>query len=96
MTERAASGPYETGALADAPARVPAELKADARWVRWRREERGGKMTKLPVCAANGRMAKSTDPATFEDAVARWRCDGVGFVFGPDRAYTVLDTTSTT
>lgn len=53
-------------------------------------------MTKLPVCAANGRMAKSTDPATFEDAVARWRCDGVGFVFGPDRAYTVLDTTSTT
>jgi hypothetical protein len=63
----------------------------------WRREERNGKTTKLPVCAANGRMAKSTDPATwatFEEAVAavgRWRCDGVGFVFGPDRAYTGLD-----
>ncbi len=63
----------------------------------WRREERGGKITKLPVCAANGRMAKSTDPATwaaFEEAVAavgRWRCDGVGFVFGPDRAFTGLD-----
>ena len=73
---------------------VPAELRREPRWVCWRREERNGKTTKLPVCAANGRMAKSTDPATwatFEEAVAavgRWRCDGVGFVFGPDRAYT--------
>ena len=76
---------------------VPAELRAEARWVCWRREERGGKTTKLPVCAKSGRMAKSTDPATwatFDEAVAavgRWRCDGVGFVFGPDRAYTGLD-----
>ena len=42
---------------------VPAELRAEARWVCWRREERGGKTTKIPVCAANGRMAKSTDPS---------------------------------
>lgn len=76
---------------------VPFELRAEARWVCWRREERGGKTTKLPVCAATGRMAKITDPttwATFGDAVAavaRWRCDGVGFVLGPDRAYTGLD-----
>ena len=97
MTERAASSPRGAGSLADALARVPAELKAEPRWVCWRREERGGKTTKLPVCAANGRMAKSTDPATwaaFEEAVAavgRWRCDGVGFVFGPDRAFTGLD-----
>lgn len=97
MTERAASIPRGSGSPADALARVPAELRAEARWVCWRREERGGKTTKLPVCAANGRMAKSTDPATwatFEEAVAavgRWRCDGVGFVFGPDRAFTGLD-----
>ena len=77
--------------------RVPDELRAEARWVCWRREERGGKATKLPVDARTGRMAKSTDPKTwapFEEAVAaigRWRCDGVGFVFGPDRAYTGLD-----
>ena len=76
---------------------VPAELKAEARWVCWRRETRGGKTTKLPVCPATGRMAKSTDPATwatFGDAVravVRWRCDGVGFVFGSDRSYTGLD-----
>lgn len=53
MTERAASSPRGTGSLADALARVPAGLKAEARWVCWRR-------------------------------------DGVGFVFGPDRAYTEL------
>lgn len=97
MTERAASSPHGTGSLADALARVPRELKIEPRWVCWRREERNGKATKLPVCAANGRMAKSTDPttwATFEEAVVavgRWRCDGVGFVFGPDRAFTGLD-----
>lgn len=76
---------------------VPAELRREPRWVCWRRETRGGKTTKLPVDAHTGRMAKSTDPATwatFEEAVAavgRWRCDGVGFVFGPDRAFTGLD-----
>ena len=76
MTETAARN--SRGSLDDALARVPAELKAEARWVCWRREERGGKTTKLPVCAANGRMAKSTDPATwatFGEAVAavgRW------------------------
>ena len=76
---------------------VPAELRREPRWVCWRREERNGRATKLPVDAHTGRMAKSTDPATwatFEEAVAavgRWRCDGVGFVFGPDRAYTGLD-----
>ena len=76
---------------------VPAELRAEARWVCWRRETRGGKTTKLPVDARTGRMAKSTDPATwatFEEAVVavgRRHCDGVGFVFGPDRKYTGLD-----
>ena len=95
MTETAARN--SRGSLDDALARVPAELKAEARWVCWRREERNGRATKLPVDARTGRMAKSTDPATwatFEEAVAaaaRWRCDGVGFVFGPDRAFTGLD-----
>ncbi|OUO62073.1 hypothetical protein B5F74_02350 [Collinsella sp. An271] len=76
---------------------VPAELRAERRWVCWRRETRGGKTTKLPVDARTGRMAKSTDPSTwasFEEALAavgRWRCDGIGFVFCPDRAYTGLD-----
>lgn len=94
MTGRTASSP---GGAGGALARVPEELRREPRWVCWRRETRNGKSTKLPVDAHTGRMAKSTDPATwaaFEEAVAavgRWRCDGVGFVFGPDRAFTGLD-----
>lgn len=78
--------------------RVPEELRAEPRWVCWKRARRdGGKVTKLPVDPRTGRMAKSTDPATWADfrtaldAVSRWHADGVGFVFGPDRAYTGLD-----
>lgn len=79
------------------PNNIPTELRAEARWVCWKRVERDGRATKMPVDARSGRMAKSTDPATwatFEDAVAAVRrigCDGVGFVFGPDRAFTGLD-----
>ena len=77
--------------------RVPAELKAQARWVCWRFVERDGRKTKMPVDAKTGKMASSTDPATwstFDGAVraaTKLRCSGVGFVFGPDRAYTGLD-----
>lgn len=77
--------------------KVPEELRREARWVCWKRQTRNGKTTKLPVNAMTGRMADSTDPATwttFEEAVAavsRWHADGVGFVFGPDRAFTGLD-----
>ncbi len=77
--------------------RVPAELKALDRWVCWKMVERGGRRTKMPVCAASGKMASSTDAATwcsFEQAVAaveRLGASGIGLVFGPDRAYTGLD-----
>lgn len=63
----------------------------------WRRVERDGRATKMPVDARSGRMAKSTDPATWATlgeaaaAVRRLGCDGVGFVFGPDRSFTGLD-----
>ena len=76
---------------------VPQALKDDPRWVCWRKQTRDGKATKLPVDAHTGRMAKSTDPATWTtfnkalEAAARLRCSGVGFVFGPDKTYTGLD-----
>ena len=59
--------------------------------------EKNGRRTKMPVCAATGKMASSTDSSTwcsFDSAVAsvaRVGGSGVGFVFGPDRAYTGLD-----
>lgn len=76
---------------------IPAELRAETRWVCWRRVERDGRATKMPVDARSGHMAKSTDPTTWSafdeatSAVRRLGCDGVGFVFGPDRAFTGLD-----
>lgn len=77
--------------------RVPEALRREPRWVCWRRVVRGGRATKLPVNAMTGKMADSTDPATwcdFETAVAavpRWGASGVGFVFEPDRWFTGLD-----
>ena len=38
--------------------RVPEELRAEPRWVCWKRARRdGGKVTKLPVDPRTGRMA---------------------------------------
>lgn len=76
---------------------VPETLKSQRRWVCWKRVVRDGRATKMPVDASSGRMAKSTDPETWcsfaqaELAVDRLGCDGIGFVFGPDRAFTGLD-----
>lgn len=63
---------------------IPAELKALPRWVCWKFEQRGGKMTKVPY-TPTGRRAKSNDPATwaaFDECRAaheRGCFDGIGF-----------------
>ena len=63
---------------------IPAELKSLPRWVCWKFEQRGGKMTKVPY-TPTGRRAKSNDPATwaaFDECRAaheRGRFDGIGF-----------------
>ncbi len=78
--------------------RVPAELKVLDRWVCWKLVQvKDGRWTKVPVCAATGREASSTDSATwcsFDAAVGsvgRHGTKGIGLVFAPDRAYTGLD-----
>ena len=51
---------------------VPGDLAAFGHWVPWRWEHRGGRWTKVPVGAASGLRASSTDPSTwaaFEEAV---------------------------
>ena len=76
---------------------IPAALRARPQWVLWHYEERGGKATKVPYSARNGRRASSTDKstwATFEEALAsshdgNW--DGVGFVFAPDDPFAGVD-----
>ena len=53
--------------------RVPAEMKAEKRWVTWRYERRKETWTKVPV--ARGRSASSTDPTTwmtFDEAATEY------------------------
>ncbi len=76
---------------------VPTELRVLPQWVCWRREQRAGKQTKVPVDARSGALASSTDPSTwsrFDDAVnavERHRCNGIGFVFSETDPYAGID-----
>ncbi|SFL47055.1 hypothetical protein SAMN04487950_3918, partial [Halogranum rubrum] len=66
---------------------IPEELADRPQWVCWRRAERDGKATKIPVVPGVGSFASSTDPETWSDFetacdyLERGRADGVGFVF---------------
>ncbi|WP_089699611.1 phage NrS-1 polymerase family protein [Halogranum gelatinilyticum] len=66
---------------------IPEELVEQPQWVCWRRAERDGKATKIPVVPGVGSFASSTDPETWSDFetalgyLERGRADGVGFVF---------------
>jgi primase-polymerase (primpol)-like protein len=73
--------------LAPEPNKIPSSLKNLRQWVVWQGVERAGKWSKVPHCVATGRLASSTDPATwadFGDAVAAYNgggYDGIGLVF---------------
>lgn len=77
--------------------RIPVELRDRSQWLSWRKEQRGDKPTKVPINASSGALAKTNDPATWESyeharaAVARYNCDGVGFVFASDDPYCGID-----
>lgn len=67
---------------------VPACLQERRQWVCWKYVVRNGRQTKVPIEAATGGFADSTDPATWTDldtALAACRkfgaLQGVGFVF---------------
>jgi putative DNA primase/helicase len=76
--------------------RIPAELRAIARWLVWRVELREGKRTKVPY-AVHGGPASTTDPrtwATFEAAVSRLKqgdVAGIGFVFTDGDSFVGVD-----
>jgi hypothetical protein len=76
---------------------LPEELKTDASWVLWRKEERGGKPTKVLYRVNRGR-ASSTDPktwTTFDRVVEALQdddfFDGIGFVFHEGNPYCGAD-----
>jgi hypothetical protein len=76
---------------------LPEELKSCPHWVLWKREDRKGKITKVPL-QKNGKYAKSDDPKTwcsFEDAIKALPfkdlgADGIGFMFTRD-SFTGID-----
>jgi hypothetical protein len=76
---------------------LPDELKTDASWVLWKREERGRKSTKVLYQDNHGR-ASSTDPktwTTFERVVEALQdddfFDGIGFVLHEGNPYCGAD-----
>jgi putative DNA primase/helicase len=72
-----------------------AELQARPQWVCWRKEQRGGKLTKVPYNPTSGSKAHSDNPATwasYTQSVQAQRdrhYDGLGYVFARD--YTGVD-----
>lgn len=68
--------------------RIPNEMRKAPRWVLWKKADRGGKITKIPINAKTGGGARSNDNSTwttFEEAskwVSRYGCDGLGFMLG--------------
>ena len=76
---------------------IPHELKSLPQWVRWRKAERDGKTTKLPVNPHTGELASTTNSNTWGtltdacEAMKRHGCDGIGFVFTKDDSYAGVD-----
>lgn len=66
---------------------IPEELKELKQWCCFKLEQRGEKMTKIPVDANTGGFGKSNDEstwATFEvahEAIKKYNLDGLGFYF---------------
>lgn len=71
------------------PENIPAELRGIDRWVIWRYEERGGKLTKVPHSGIAGGPSGASEKwretwCSFSDAlewVEHGEADGIGFVF---------------
>ena len=64
---------------------IPTELKQNASFCLWKKEKRGGRVTKVPYNPSNGTMAKTNDASTFTDfatamkAYAMGGWDGIGY-----------------
>jgi putative DNA primase/helicase len=66
---------------------IPGELKELKQWCCFKLQQRGEKMTKIPVDANTGNLGKSNDESTWADfstaldAIHKFQCDGLGFYF---------------
>lgn len=75
--------------------KIPDELKALKQWICWELVERDRKKTKLPINAKTGKLASTTDPATWTDfdtaVMASSGFSGIGFVFTERDPYCGID-----
>lgn len=77
---------------------IPSELRERPQWVIWKFEQRAGRPTKVPYCAASpAARASVSDPATwgtFVEALAQVQLgigDGLGYVFAADDPFAGVD-----
>jgi hypothetical protein len=75
--------------------KIPDELKALRQWICWELVDRDGKKTKLPINAKTGKLASTTDAATWTDfdaaVMASTGFSGIGFVFTDKDPYCGID-----
>lgn len=75
--------------------KIPDELKALRQWICWELVERDGKKTKLPINPKTGKLASTTDAATWTDfdsaVMASTGFSGIGFVFTDNDPYCGID-----
>ena len=75
----------------------PEELRSLRQWVCYRREERGGELTKVPYSPTSGDHARSNSPETWSAfSEAAWakateEHDGIGFVFTGEDPFCGVD-----
>ena len=81
----------------DNPSAAIKELQTYPHWVGYRKEERNGRITKVPYSPWNGRHALSNDAATWSDyqtaneAAQTYHFDGLGYMFHQDFTGVDLD-----
>lgn len=76
---------------------IPAELKECPQWIVWKKEQRGGKWTKIPY-QINGEAAQSNNRetwSTFEEASQEFlnntKYEGIGFMFSKEDDFVGID-----
>lgn len=78
---------------------IPEELTQRPQWIVWKKEVRGGKVTKVPYNAYTGNRAESNNPdtwASYERVIETLQkfpkqYDGIGFMFNRDYTGSDLD-----
>jgi putative DNA primase/helicase len=76
---------------------IPEELKITNQWVAWKEFMKNGKMKKMPIDPATGKIARVNDPSTwgsFDEAVACFKdqgLSGIGFVFTKEDPFVGID-----